>query len=129
MIRIPSKDQKKVSSKRERHLVQASVGNLREVMVLIVVPDIICQRIEGPIVAIRLLTLRIQENTASAARTGNSDRQDTTTAVKASNRHVPAPAALGEKLTTTAPHYGTSGGGEGKRTSEGIPSGTCSARQ
>ena len=39
--------------------MQASVGNLREVMVLIVVPNIVCQRIEGPIVAIRLLALRI----------------------------------------------------------------------
>ena len=38
--------------------MQAGVGDLREVMVFIVVPDIVSNCIEGAIVAVRLLALQ-----------------------------------------------------------------------
>lgn len=38
--------------------MQASVRDLGEVVVLIVVADIVCERIQRPIVAIRLLALQ-----------------------------------------------------------------------
>ena len=39
-------------------LVQASVGDLREVVMLIVVANIVCQRIQRAIVAVCLLALQ-----------------------------------------------------------------------
>jgi hypothetical protein len=41
------------------YLMEAGVGDLREVVVLIVVAHVVGQHIEGPVVAIGLLTLRI----------------------------------------------------------------------
>ena len=43
------------------YLMKAGLGNLWKVMVLIVVPHVVCEGIQGPVVRVCLLTLQITE--------------------------------------------------------------------